>query len=184
MLEIAYMHKDALQVEYAKAIMKPENFYYNSGSYHSYELEVKKDSWNDIQYVSVTRSDDGGIRIDGYLCANICRQSSRVTGVQAIQFNNSFGFSYDLLKFLESLFLEYNFRKIEWYVTVGNPAEKMYDKIAKIYGGRIIGTFREAVMLPDGDYYDHKYYEIFRQDYMKWKCTRNGGKNVNETIAM
>lgn len=171
MLELAYSHKEALQVEYVKAIMKPENFYYNPGPYYSYELEVKKDAWNDMQYVSIKRADDGGVTLNGYLCANIDRQSLRVFGMQAIRFNDSFGFGLDMMKLLENIFLKYNFRKAEWYVVVGNPAEKLYDRIVNIYGGRIVGTFRQAVMLPDGNYYDRKYYEIFRDKYMHGKVT-------------
>ena len=43
----------------------------------------------------------------------------------------------------------------------------MYDKYIEKYGGRIVGIFKEDVRLYDGEYYDHKYYEIFREEFIK-----------------
>ena len=50
---------------------------------------------------------------------------------------------------------------------MGNPIEKMYDKYINKYGGRIIGINKQSTKLQDENYYDVKYYEIFREDYLK-----------------
>jgi len=52
---------------------------------------------------------------------------------------------------------------------MGNPIEKMYDKYINKYGGRIIGINKQSTKLQDGNYYDVKYYEIFRDDYLRLK---------------
>ena len=46
--------------------------------------------------------------------------------------------------------MEYNFNYITWNVEVGNPAEALTDYIVDKYGGRIVGTFKQDVMLPNG----------------------------------
>jgi hypothetical protein len=165
MLELAYLCKEALQREYARAIIKPENKFFNGGNYYEYELNIKKESFDDLQLVSVSKKEEGAYCVNGYFCANLDRTTNSVIAIQTIRFNNSIAFSLDLAEFLKSLFEKYNFRKIGWFVTIGNPAEKMYDRITAKWGGSIIGTFKDHVMLPDGKLYDQKYYEIFKSTY-------------------
>ncbi len=163
MLDIAYNHKEALQREYARAIFKPENFYYFSAPYHGYELKIDNDSWENLQFVSVTQTVDTYLEINGYFCANISRSTNHVTNMQLIKFKDNI--SHDLVRFLRNLFEKYQFRKIEWFVVIGNPAEKMYDRIIDAWGGRVVGIFREHVRLIDNKLYDIKYYEIFKSAY-------------------
>ena len=68
---------------------------------------------------------------------------------------------------LIDIFEKYNFRKLSFYVVVGNPIEKSYDKMCERYGGRIVGVKRKNTRLIDGKYYDEKLYEILKEDYMK-----------------
>ncbi|MPM00604.1 hypothetical protein SDC9_46831 [bioreactor metagenome] len=42
----------------------------------------------------------------------------------------------------------------------------MYDKIAKKYGGNIVGVQHQSTILQDGTLYDEKFYELFRSDYL------------------
>ena len=65
------------------------------------------------------------------------------------------------------LFEKFNFYKIEFGVVVGNPIEKMYDKYIQKYGGQIVGIFKSTTKLQDGEFADMKYYEIFRDEYLK-----------------
>lgn len=97
----------------------------------------------------------------------------KVTGIAAINFKDiNVTFSKDFYKFLTDLFDIHKFNKIEWQVAIGNPAEKMYDKIVKKYDGRVVGIEHESTKFDDGNYYDVKEYEILRRDYEKRK--RNG----------
>ena len=59
--------------------------------------------------------------------------------------------------------------KLNFSVVVGNPIEKSYDKLIKRYGGRIVGTREKETTLVDGNLYDVKMYELFREDYLKSK---------------
>jgi len=76
-------------------------------------------------------------------------------------------FGADLGRALKDIFEKYNFRKLGFSVVVGNPVEKAYDRIIGRYGGRVVGTHIKQCRLTDGEYYDLKKYEIFREDYMK-----------------
>ena len=81
----------------------------------------------------------------------------------------SMTFAMDLGRALTDIFEKYNFRKLNFYVIVGNPAEKAYDKMIKKYGGRVVGYRRENTRLFDGKYYDEKLYEVMRDDYFNAK---------------
>jgi hypothetical protein len=52
-------------------------------------------------------------------------------------------------------------------VVVGNPAERLYDRVINKYGGRIVGIKEKSTKLIDGLYYDVKLYEIFKEDFDK-----------------
>lgn len=116
--------------------------------------------------VSVDKEDN----IHGYVCAYIERECNKVCGLAAINFYDlNFTFSKDFYIFLTDLFNKYKFNKIEWCVVIGNPAEKMYDRIVKKYGGNIVGVKHQSTILHDGILYDEKFYELFREDYLKHK---------------
>lgn len=120
------------------------------------------DSWNKLQFVSIDKNDN----VIGYLTAYLERSMDKVTGIAAINFKDvNVTFSKDFYKFLTDLFDIHKFNKIEWQVVIGNPAEKMYDKIINKYGGRVVGIEHESTKFDDGKYYDVKEYEILRRDY-------------------
>lgn len=116
--------------------------------------------------VSVDQNDE----VIGFLSATLRRTINMVSDIGAINFKKvNTTFSIDFIRFLTSLFDTYNFNKIEWGVIVGNPAETLYDKIIKKYGGKVIGISHQSVKLSDGKLYDFKTYEIFKKDYNKHK---------------
>ena len=123
-----------------------------------------------MQMVSVDKDDN----VVGYLCAYLDRQANKVSGISAINFCDlNMTFSKDFYIFLSDLFTKYKFNKIEWRVVVGNPAEKMYDKIIRKYGGNIIGVQHQSTMLQDRALCDEKFYELFREDYIRNVDKRN-----------
>jgi RimJ/RimL family protein N-acetyltransferase len=67
--------------------------------------------------------------------------------------------------FITDLFNKNGFNKINFCVAIGNPAEKMYDKIVRKYGGKIVGIFKNDVRLWDGKIYDTKHYEILKEEF-------------------
>ena len=96
------------------------------------------------------------------------RSNNNVHDLSIINFtDNKTAFGIDLGQALKDIFEKYKFRKINFYVVVGNPIEKSYDKMIKKYGGRIIGTKKEDAKLIDGEYYDTKLYEILSTEYFE-----------------
>ena len=147
-------------------MFKDKYKYYNNNNYWNYEIELKKDSWNQVEMVSVDKND----KVIGYLCAYFERSSNKVSGIAAINFEDvSITFSKDFYKFLINLFEVHNANKIEWTVVVGNPAEKLYDKLINRFGGMIVGINHDTTILGDGKLYDMKEYEMFKRDYERSK---------------
>ena len=162
-LKLAYTYKDKLQKQFQNIVFQEKyKFYYDN--YWNYTIKLSEDSWNDIELVSVDKDDN----VIGFLRATIARTSDKISSLWIINFYQpNLVFSKDLYKFLVDLFEKYNFRKIEFNVVIGNPIEKMYDKYINKYNGRIIGIGKQSTKLQDGKYYDVKFYEIFRDDYLK-----------------
>lgn len=143
-------------------------WYYHASSYMS-SLEVDKDTWNNTQFVSLNPSGE----VIGLLGYGVNRECRYVNYLAVINFTDDTSFGIDIMRMVKDIFEKYCYRKIVFSVIIGNPIEESYDRLIKRYGGRIIGTYKEHVMLPDGRLYDEKFYEIFRTDYLEHR------KNVN-----
>lgn len=124
-------------------------------------LTLYSDEWCDLQRVS--KDKDGNIL--GFMFCAINRANDRVEdlGLVNMKGKRNREFTRDILQFFEDLFKTYNHRKICFSVVVGNPAEKIYDKIVKRYKGRIVGTKKDHVRLFDNKFYDLKEYEVFNE---------------------
>lgn len=163
------MFEQQLQDKYLETILNDKYKYYHASNLQNYTLELDNDTWNKIDFVSV--NDEGEVL--GYLFARFDRTADLVSGLGAMNFGEiNYQFSKDFHKFITDLLMVHNFRKINFSVVVGNPAERMYDKYITKYGGRIVGTFKEDVRLYDGKYYDHKYYEIFKDNFLASSKTK------------
>jgi len=162
MLKIAHTYKDKLQIAYNKIILTDKYKYFNFTNYWDYAIKLSENSWNEIEAVSVDRDDN----VIGFFRAGISRESDKVSSLGIINFyDKNVTFSRDLYVFLTDLFNKFNFRKIEFTVVIGNPAEVMYDRIMDKYGGNIVGIKKKSTKLVDGLYYDVKMYEIFKDDF-------------------
>lgn len=164
-LEFAVDYDHKLQVLMRKSMLDEKYKYYFYSSYFRYDTDVLRDSWNQLQMVSV--KDD---EVIGLLGAYIDRETRNITDLYAINFSDiNYTFSKDFRRFLTDLFDKYSFNKVSFKVIKGNGAEKMYDKYIDKYNGRIVGYRKNEVMLTDGKYYDDKLYEITKEDYLKSK---------------
>lgn len=161
MLDFAQKYKGELEAKFMDVWGVEKYWYYNCCSYF-FEKTLGKDTWENMQYVSVINGE-----VTGYLGYSICREARYVSSLEIINFTDNPLFGLDVMQMVKEIFEKYNYRKIEFSVIVGNPIESQYDRLISRYGGKIIGTYREHVMLPDGKLYDEKLYEIFREDYLK-----------------
>ena len=161
-LKLAFPYEGKLNVAWQSVVFNEKYQFYVGTSMWDYTIKIDDSSWNKIQMVSVDADDN----VIGYLTAHLDRYSNKVSGVGAINFTDiNLTFSRDFNQFLCELFTKHKYRKIEWFVIVGNPAEKMYDQIVSKYGGRIVGTRYGATITADGVLRDEKEYEIFKEDY-------------------
>jgi len=162
MLKPAFAYKEKLQQKYNEIIFRNKYMFYNCDAYWSYEFKLNSDSWNSIEMVSV----DSQGNVIGFMKANVDRSAEKVSSLGVVNFHNANAvFAKDLRQFVLDLLFKFNFRKIEWTVVIGNPAEKLYDRVIAKYGGSVTGVHRETVKLQDGKYYDMKGYEVFRSDF-------------------
>lgn len=133
--------------------------------------EFGDNNWENHIFVSQNSNEE----IIGVIGYHIDRSNDCVDCLWIINFsNNKITFGRDVGNVLDNIFTKYNFRKLNFTVIVGNPIEKSYDKLIHKYGGRIVGTYKKNVKLIDNKYYDEKLYEIFRDDYLKYKNTSKG----------
>jgi len=171
MLKLAYPYKEQLQEKYNQVIYDEKYKFYNISSYWTYEFIMDKNGWDRLDFVSV----DADGFIIGYLGAALARPMNFVDGLSILNFGEkgNYCFAKDLHTFLIDLFLKFNFYKISFSIVVGNSIEKMYDKYVLKHGGRIIGHNKKHAMLYDGQLYDVKYYELFKDDFQKHRNCRS-----------
>ena len=168
MLALAFEHKEELQCRLRKIWENEKYWYYNNSSYFR-QLSLEEDTWNCMQYASLNSAGE----VIGYLEYGIEREARYVKYLAIANFTDDASFGLDVLHMIKDIFEKYKYRKITFSVIIGNPIEKRYDKLISRYGGRIVGVYKENVMLPDGMLYDEKLYEIHLSDYLSHR------KNVN-----
>lgn len=163
MLKPAVLYKEALAEKAKIVLMEPEKYkfmvYSNYLCYDSFNVE-DKDEWSMIKRVSVNSDNE----VLGYVQASVCRMDNSVSSLLFANFNLdkiSITFVRDMEAFLQ--YLLKNFRKVGFSVAVGNPAERLYDKVIEKYHGRVVGVKKQEALLQDGQFYDLKLYEIVKE---------------------
>ena len=131
--------------------------FYATRSFFDGKFEVLDSEWSDITRVSIDKSG----KLLGYMFCGIDRNTNHIDniGLANISKLSNITLAKDFLEFFESLLI---YKKISWTVIVGNPAEKIYDRLIKKYDGRIVGIQKEHIKLSDEKYYDLKLYEIVK----------------------
>lgn len=173
MLDLAYKYEDEIRNKMFDTWYDEKYMYYYSSARHSVWMNPKPEDgdWDNRHFVSL--NSDG--EVIGVIDYHIDRECDMATWFGAINFtDNKAIFGMDLAQVIDDIFCKFNMRKLEFAVIVGNPIEKSYDRMVEQYGGQITGIKHKHVKLLDGNYYDHKDYEIFREDYIKAKEKRHG----------
>lgn len=165
MLDIAIKHQIELKEKMRDIWFSEKYKYWNCSVWYN-EKEICLDTWSNHQFVSLNKSGE----VIGYIGYEINRANEYCNSLNIINFSDDkVTFGIDLRQALKDIFEKFKFRKLKFSVVVGNPIETSYDELVKKYGGKIVGVYKKDVKLFDGEYYDHKYYEIFREDYLKAK---------------
>ena len=165
MLDLAIKYETKLQELFSNVAFDKKYMFFSGCSYRN-KYKADESTWNKHEFVSL----DGKGEVIGYIKYNIDRNSSVANGLQIINFSdNKVIFGRDVMQALDEVFTKFKFRKMRYGVYVGNSIESTYDKLTKKYGGRITGIQLQDDKLLDGNYYDYKSYEIFREDYLKNK---------------
>lgn len=170
MLKLAFPYSDKLNKVWQSVVFEEKYQFYTFSDWWSYKIYIDDNSLDKLQMVSVDAEDN----VIGFFEAFIERDTYKISAVSAINFKDiNITFSKDFYQFMSELFVKHKFRKIEWFVVVGNPAEKLYDKIIAKYGGHIVGVKHETRKTADGILRDEKDYEIFKSDFDAYMTRKN-----------
>ena len=168
MIDVANKYKEKLEKHFLGIWNNRKYDYWNTGGYNRSMPEIPGTDYNESHFAILD-----GDNIIGYISYDINRVSKVVSCLQAINFSEEprhrIIFGVGLSRVLRNIFEVSNMSKITFSMTVGNPIEKSYDKLINRFGGRIVGTYKDDVMLSDGKLYDLKLYEILKSDYIKNK---------------
>jgi len=72
-------------------------------------------------------------------------------------------FAKDYMTFIRYLMQKY--RKMSFFVLIGSPVEKTYDRLAKILGWKIVGIMEKQVLNNKSEWNDIKYYEWINKNW-------------------
>lgn len=162
MLDIAQKYVDQLKIKFLEATYDEKYKYYQSG--WSDEYQPTNSTWHAHEFVSLNSHGE----IIGYIAYSINRNDYSASNLKIINFtNNKVVFGKDVVQAIKDIFLKYKFRKISYYVYIGNPIERSYDRLTAKYGGKIVGIKEKEDRLQDGEFYDCKIYEILRERFLE-----------------
>lgn len=175
MLDLAYKYEEEIKEKMFDTWYDEKYMFYHASQFHTPWQNPKPEDgdWYDRYFVSL----DSELEVIGLISYHINCACDMATWFGAINFtDHKATFGRDLAQVIDDIFCKFNMRKMEFSVVVGNPIEETYDKMVAQYGGQITGVKHKHVRLLDGNYYDYKEYEIFREDYIKAKESRKHGK--------
>lgn len=158
-LHLAYGYKDALQREYIKFLESGRAVNYIFGVHADYDVKTDTTSWNMLEFVSVS---DTGVLL-GYFHAGISRAEPKVSSLSVMRLTGerSFTFSRDFYSFCDKIFHDPQFIKVQWTAFTDTENERMYDRLYKKYGARIVGIKKKDIRDLNGNLRNVKIYEYF-----------------------
>ena len=164
MLKPAIQYAEVLPKLYQSIWFNEKYKYYNySPTWHTFQIDDKTNDWH--EFVSVDKEG----KVIGYIHYYVNRTTQNCCRFGAINFTDDPIFGKDILQVIRDIFERFNFRKLDFSVVIGNPAEKSYDRLCQKYGGRILCIEKDETILDDNKYYDVKRYCITRDEYFAAK---------------
>lgn len=164
MIDIAIKYADTVKELFVNTWYKEKYKYYHGSFYSTQEIPDNDHYGKD--FVSLNSKKE----VIGYISYNVNNSTKSVNNFGVINFSeDKFTFGKDIAQVIDDIFMKFNMNRLEFFVIVGNPIEKSYDKMINKYGGRIIGIRKQSGICFDNKLYDEKMYEILRDDYIKAK---------------
>lgn len=183
MLLPCYRYSEELKGLFSDVIHDPRYNYYGGTWMPSYEVlattEMSHEYVSVIKWVESNETDETDVSygdiIVGYIKYYIDRENNSVTGMEILNFSedHKFIFGRDVFRCIDDIFTKFNFRKMNVSVNVGNPVEKTYDRLIAKYGGYVCGIKYLNSKMISGEYCDLKMYEMFREDFIRSKNSKN-----------
>lgn len=166
MLKPAFLFKDLIQEKIAETLLDPRYEYaYLDGSMQM-EPKLATNTWEGVDVVSVIEKGKQTILL-GLAKFRMDRPGNFVSSIYLLSFTDSSKeiLAGDLYSAINKLFTVMNIPKMKWCVAVGNPVEKLYDRLCTLAGGRIVGIFRNDGLTYTRKHVDVKWYEITSKEY-------------------
>jgi len=91
------------------------------------------------------------------LLVNLAASAVLEIPIMTLSEKHRYIFAKDVMTFIRYLMQKY--RKMNFFVLIGSPTEKTYDRLAKILGWKIVGIMEKQVLNTYGEWNDIKYYE-------------------------
>ena len=91
------------------------------------------------------------------LTVNLAASAVLEIPVKALSEKHRYYFAKDYMTFIRYLMQKY--RKMNFFVLTGSPAEKTYDRLTKRLGWKTVGVMEKQVLNARGEWADIKYYE-------------------------
>ena len=135
MLDLALNHEEDVVQKLKSTWFKEKYKFYSFADYYDL-IELEKSTWKEHQLVSLNSNGE----VIGFISYNIDRSFNSVTNFALVNFSGkekNITFGVDTLVAVREIFEKFKFRKMNFEVIIGIPAEKQYDRIFNKYGGII-----------------------------------------------
>lgn len=156
MLIPAISKKDELLEKFSQELYSDKYFWY-CGYSHGHNLPEIKAEDNLYQFAIVNNYGEAV----GFMTYRIDAYADNVYGFGLYSFGDGdVTVGMDALSELKRLIVSHH--RVEWCVVGGNKAKKVYDRLCKNHGGRVI-EFREQIKDANGKYHNYYVYEILKE---------------------
>lgn len=164
MIKPAQLYQEELNRLYTKTFYDSKYMYYR-GCWGTSELNIPNNTYDSHHFAILNHNQE----LIGYVCYAINFASKVASNFGIISFKPFVCFGRDLTKIIDDIFIKYGMNKIEFRAFADNPIIKHYYNFIHKYGGRVVGTLIDSVMLEDGELHDDVMFELFKKDYLERK---------------
>ena len=170
MIDLAIKHVAEINERYYDAWFDPR-YQYFFGQRARFQFEASDCLDRSETYLNrgfASLNPDG--KVIGYIGYSMDTSIGLVHQLEIIKFSDdgkdTGTFGLDMYKVFKDCFDKFNANTIEFWVYVGNPIERSYDRICERLGGRILCTQNKRGILLDGTLLDRKVYQITKEEYL------------------